>query len=427
MALLDLARSDDPVLDRLLVAASQQRVRGVDLSLERIERLLLRMGSPHRRLPPVFHVAGTNGKGSTCAFLRAALEAAGARVHVYTSPHLVRVNERIRLAGTLVTDSELAEALADVLRVNAGQPLSFFESLTAAAFLLFAATPADATVLEVGLGGRLDATNVVEAPAVTGIAELSMDHVAILGPTIRHIAAEKAAIAKRGVPLVTQRYAPAVAARVAEVAALRGGRLVARGEQWDARIEEGRLRYHRLEPGAGERDLPLPSLPGRHQADNAALAVAMLDHQTAIRVPHAALRSAMLWATWPGRMQRLLEGPLLGLLPPGSELHVDGGHNPSAARAIAAAIAGFAPPVVLVLGMIASKDHAAFLKALPPVRRIGVPVPGRAHVDPACLAPETAPDLEAALQMVTEPSRVLVAGSLHLAGDLLRRNGTLPS
>ncbi|MFN7397994.1 MAG: bifunctional folylpolyglutamate synthase/dihydrofolate synthase, partial [Sandaracinobacter sp.] len=223
--MVDHARSDNPVLDRLLIAAGQQRITGVDLSLDRIDRLLKRMASPHLKMPPVFHVAGTNGKGSTCAFLRAALEAAGHRVHVFTSPHLVRVNERIRVAGTLVSDEDFAEALAEVLRFNAGQPLSFFEAITAAAFLLFAATPADATILEVGLGGRLDSTNVVPQPVATGIAQLALDHVAILGPTLRHIAAEKAGIAKRCVPLVTQKY-PAQFAAVVELISIPGGRML---------------------------------------------------------------------------------------------------------------------------------------------------------------------------------------------------------
>ncbi|MFN7173407.1 MAG: bifunctional folylpolyglutamate synthase/dihydrofolate synthase, partial [Thermaurantiacus tibetensis] len=402
----DFARSDDPLLDRLLRAAGSQRIRAADLSLARIDRLLARMGSPHRKLPPVFHVAGTNGKGSTCAFLRAGLEAAGLRVHVFTSPHLVRVNERIRLAGTLVTDAELAEALGDVLRVNAGQPLSFFESLTAAAFLLFAATPADAVVLEVGLGGRLDATNVVEAPLVTGIAELSMDHVAILGPTIRHIAAEKAGIAKRGVPLVTQRYPPAVAARVAEVAALAGAPVLARGEAWDARSPDGQLMV-----AVGEREvvLPAPRLAGAHQADNAALAVVMLLSQAELPVPQAALVGAMQWAQWPARLQPITGGPLFDLLPEGSRLVVDGGHNPSAAKAIAAWAArqDDGLPLVVVLGMLETKDREAFLKGLPPeARRIGVPVSGHRHWPPETLAAETAPDLEAAFRRVTAPARV---------------------
>jgi dihydrofolate synthase/folylpolyglutamate synthase len=424
----DFARSDDPLLDRLLQAAGAQRIKGVDLSLDRIERLLTRMASPHKRLPPVLHVAGTNGKGSTCAFLRAGLEAAGHRVHVFTSPHLVRVNERIRLAGTLVSDAEFAEALADVLRVNAGQPLSFFEAITAAAFLLFAATPADAVVLEVGLGGRLDATNMVPEPLVCGITELSMDHVAILGPTIRHIAAEKAGIAKPGVPLLTQRYPAPVAARIAEVAALKGARLMPRGEAWNAAVHEGKLHVR-----VGEEDalsLQLPKLPGAHQADNAALAVAMLSVQRALAVPASALRSALLWAQWPARLQRITDGPLFGLLPEGSDLIVDGGHNPSAGKAIAgwAAEQGEGLPLVIIVGMLETKDWEAFVKGLPPsARRIGVPVPGHRHWPPEMLAPETAADLQEAFARVKTPARVLVAGSLHLAGEFLRLNGPLPA
>ena len=424
----DFARSDDPLLDRLLRAAGEQHIKGVDLSLDRISRLLARMGSPHLKLPPVFHVAGTNGKGSTCAFLRAALEAGGHRVHVFTSPHLVRVNERIRLAGTLVTNEEFAEALADVLRINAGQPLSFFEALTAAAFLLFAATPADAAVLEVGLGGRLDSTNVVPEPLVTGIAELAMDHAAILGPTILHIAAEKAGIAKRGVPLVTQRYPAAVARRVAEVAALKGARLMPRGEAWDAARYEGRLHVRKLADGEPALSLPPPRLPGPHQEDNAALAIAMLLHQDQFALRESDFRQAMQWVNWPARLQRLATGPLVDRLPPGSELFLDGGHNPSAGKAIAEFAGGLPRPLVIVLGMLATKDHAGFLKALPAdARRIGLPVPGHASIDPAALAPETAADVAEALGLVREPARVLVCGSLHLAGEVLRLNGPLPA
>ncbi|WP_448578247.1 bifunctional folylpolyglutamate synthase/dihydrofolate synthase [Thermaurantiacus sp.] len=424
----DFARSEDPLLDRLLRAAGEQRIKGVDLSLDRIGRLLARMGSPHLKLPPVFYVAGTNGKGSTCAFLRAALEAGGQRVHMFTSPHLVRVNERFRVAGTLATNEELAEALGDVLRVNAGQPLSFFETLTAAAFLLFAATPADAVVLEVGLGGRLDSTNIVPDPLVTGIAELAMDHVAILGPTILHIAAEKAGIAKRGVPLVTQRYPAPVAQRVAEVAALKGAKLMPRGEAWDAAIDQGRLHVRQLADGAPALSLPLPRLPGAHQADNAALAVAMLLAQDHFRLREGDFRQAMQWASWPARLQRLTAGPLLDLLPPGSELVLDGGHNPSAGKAIAQFAAGLRPPLVLVVGILTTKDHAGFMKALPAAaRRIAVPVPGHACVDPAALAPETAADVAEALARIAEPSRVIICGSLHLAGEVLRVNGPLPS
>lgn len=427
-ALINSARADDPVLDRLLKAASAHRIRAADLGLDRLERALARLGNPHLKLPPVLHVAGTNGKGSTCAFLRAALEAAGARVHVFTSPHLVRVNERIRLAGQVVSDADLAEALADVLRVNAGQPLSFFETITAAAFLLFAATPAEAVVLEVGLGGRLDATNVVPRPLVAGIAELAMDHVHILGPTILHIAAEKAGIAKAGAPLVTQRYPPAVAARVAEVAALKGAHVLPRGEAWQAEACAQGLVVRRLGAEPREVRLPPPRLPGAHQADNAALAVAMLLFQSAFDVRDTHFKQAMQWASWPARLQRLVAGPLVERLPPGSALYVDGGHNPSAARAIAQFAVGLKPPVVFVVGMLRTKDHRAFVAALPAgCRRIGVPVPGHAGVDPGELAPETAADVASALSLVKEPARVVVCGSLHLAGDVLRRNGPLPA
>ncbi len=436
---LDFARSDDPVLDRLLVAASAHPIKAKDLTLERIERLLARMGQPQAKLPPVFHVAGTNGKGSTVAFLRACLEAAGHKVHVYTSPHLVRVNERIRVSGRLVGNAELAEALADVLRINAGQPLSFFEALTAAAFLLFAVVPADACVLEVGLGGRLDATNVVPAPLVTGIAQLGLDHVQILGPTLRHIAAEKAGIAKRGVPLVTQAYPPAVAASVAEVALPRGAQLLPRRDWWDAALSGDELLVAAPRDQAPLR-LPRPGLPGQHQAENAALAVAMLRAQAALAVPESALRSGLLWAQWPARLQRLREGPLVQLLPRGSELWVDGAHNPQAARALGQWLASLPPMRTrLVVGIMRTKDCRGILAAFPrgeEVELVAVPVPGHAGVDPEALAGEAAtlgfaasaaPGLAAALAGLEAPARVLVTGSLHLAGELLRENGPLPT
>lgn len=435
----DFARSDHPVLDRLLRAAGQQRVRGVDLTLDRIERLLKRMASPHLKLPPVFHVAGTNGKGSTTAFLRAGLEASGHRVHMFTSPHLVRVNERIRVAGTLVSDDDFAEALAEVLKYNASQPLSFFEAITAAAFLLFAATPADATILEVGLGGRLDSTNVVPKPLVTGIASLSLDHVAILGPTLRHIAAEKAGIAKRGVPLVTQKYPAQIAGAVAEIAIPRGAKLMARGEAWDAAAYEGALGFRLLnQPDAEPLKLPIPKLPGAHQLDNAALAVAMIRAQDALTVPDSALRSAMGWAQWPARLQRLVAGPLVAELPAGSELWLDGGHNPAAGKALATHLAHAAPalPLHLLMGMLPTKDHSGFVRSFPRGTRMTMlPIPGHDHAEPAELAAfanthgmkaDTADDLNAALAHVQDPRRVLICGSLHLAGEVLRINGPLP-
>ncbi|PZU50249.1 MAG: bifunctional folylpolyglutamate synthase/dihydrofolate synthase [Sphingomonas sp.] len=435
----DFARSDHPVLDRLLRAAGQQRVRGVDLTLDRIERLLKRMASPHLKMPPVFHVAGTNGKGSTTAFLRAALEASGHRVHMFTSPHLVRVNERIRVAGTLVSDEDFAEALAEVLKYNASQPLSFFEAITTAAFLLFAATPADATILEVGLGGRLDSTNVVPKPLVTGIASLSLDHVAILGPTLRHIAAEKAGIAKRGVPLVTQKYPAQIAGAVAEIAIPRGAKLMARGEAWDAAAYEGALGFRLLnQPDTEPLKLPIPKLPGAHQLDNAALAVAMIRAQDALTVPDSALRSAMGWAQWPARLQRLVSGPLVAELPAGSELWLDGGHNPAAGKALATHLAAATPalPLHLLMGMLPTKDHSGFIRSFPRGTRMTMlPIPGHDHAAPAELAAfanthgmkaDTADDLNAALAHVQGPARVLICGSLHLAGEVLRINGPLP-
>ena len=435
---IDFARSDNPLLDRLLRAAGQQQVSGVDLTLDRIERLLKRMASPHLKLPPVLHVAGTNGKGSTVAFLRAALEAAGHRVHVFTSPHLVRPNERIRISGTLVSDEDFAEALAEVLRFNAGQPISFFEVLTAAAFLLFAANPADATILEVGLGGRLDSTNVVPQPAVTGIAQLALDHVSILGPTLRHIAAEKAGIAKRGVPLVTQKYPPAIAAAIAEVAVPRGARLVVRGEAWDAGVYEGQFAFRM----AGEEDalkLPLPKLAGPHQPDNAALAIAMLKSQKALAVPDSALKGAMGWAQWPARLQRLTGGRLFDRLAAGCELYLDGGHNPAAGKVVAQWAAAAAPPMPLhmVIGMLDTKDHAGFLRAFPRGTRMTMaPIPGhgaeppetlRAIAEASGMVADVAADVGAALDAIAPSTRVLIAGSLHLAGEVLRENGTLPS
>ncbi len=434
---MDFARSDNPVLDRLLRAAGQQQVSGVDLTLKRVERLLTRMASPHLKLPPVFHVAGTNGKGSTCAFLRAALEASGHRVHLFTSPHLVRPNERIRLAGTLVSDEEFAEALAEVLRFNAGQPISFFEVLTAAAFLLFAATPADAVILEVGLGGRLDSTNVVPKPAVTGIAQLALDHVQILGPTLRHIAGEKAGIAKKGVPLVTQKYPAQIAAAVAEIAVPKGAKMLVRGEAWDSAVYEGQLVWKAKDDEEALK-LPLPKLPGSHQADNAALAIAMLRAQEALKVPDSALRSAMGWAQWPARLQRLTSGPFVDALPAGSELVLDGGHNPAAGKALATYAASAQPPLPLhlVLGMLVTKDHAGFVRSFPRGTRMTmVPIPGHSCVSPDELAAQAnaggmkadaADSLLAAMQQVDSPSRVLIGGSLHLAGEALRENGPIP-
>ncbi|MBC7504581.1 MAG: bifunctional folylpolyglutamate synthase/dihydrofolate synthase, partial [Sandarakinorhabdus sp.] len=290
---MERATSDNAVLDALLQAAFALHPQEIELSLGRLERLLARLGNPHRKLPPVFHVAGTNGKGSTIAFLRACLEASGRRVHVYTSPHLIRFNERIRVAGHIISDEALAELLREILKRNAGQPITFFELTTALAFLAFAREPADAAIVEVGMGGRMDATNVIAAPLVTGIAQLGLDHQQWLGPTILDIAREKAGIAKRGVPMLVSRYPQAVTARIAEVAGVAGAPLQVRGADWDAAAYEGALHFR---DAAGKLTLPLPRLTGAHQIDNAGLAIAMLRAQSLLPMPEAALRAGMGWA-----------------------------------------------------------------------------------------------------------------------------------
>jgi dihydrofolate synthase / folylpolyglutamate synthase len=278
----DFARSADPAVQAELDLLSKLSPGGDRLGLDRIARLLDRLGQPHDRLPPVLHVAGTNGKGSTCAFLRAALEAAGHKVHAFTSPHLVRFNERFRVAGRLIDDAELARLLGEVREASDGIEPSFFESCTAVALLAFARTPADACILEVGLGGRLDATNVIARPLVTGITSLGLDHQQFLGSRMIDIAAEKAGIARQGVPLVTQLYPPRIAALIGEIAQDLGARWLPRGGEWDGTVRQGRLYYR---DGLGELDLPVPRLPGGHQALNAGLAVAMLRHQARLKVP----------------------------------------------------------------------------------------------------------------------------------------------
>jgi len=435
----DFATSADPAVQRQLDRLAALSPGADILGLERITRLLDRIGSPHRRLPPVLHVAGTNGKGSTCAFLRAAIEAAGLRCHVYSSPHLVRFNERIRLAGKLIEDAELAPLLGEVLDAGGDIGASFFEVTTAAAFLAFARTPADACVVEVGLGGRLDATNVIEDPAVTGIAQLGIDHQAFLGETIIAIAREKAGIAKRGRPLVTLDYPEEVADAVLDVAAAAGAPIYRAAGDWSFGQAGDRLAY-RAEGDA--LTVPLPALPGAHQFANLGLAIAMLRHQDRIDIPVAAIEAAPLAARWPARMQRLDAGPLTRLLPPGSAIWLDGGHNANAAEAMRAAIADLARgrPLHVVLGMLDNKDARAMVACLAPIARslTGVPVPGHGFHAPAHLAAlagaigRAAPDVPSALAAVAAsadpaaPLAVLVCGSLYLAGIVLEANGQLP-
>lgn len=432
----DFATSTDPAVQRQLDRLTLLSPGADILGLGRITELLARVGNPHLRLPPVFHVAGTNGKGSTCAFLRAAIEAAGLTTHVYSSPHLVRFNERIRLAGTLIADAELAPLLAEVLDAGGDIGASFFEVTTAAAFLAFSRTPADACIIEVGLGGRLDATNVVH-PAITGIAQLGIDHQAFLGDTAEAIAVEKAGIAKPDVPLVTMAYPNAVALTVGAVAATNGTAVLAEGDAWHWQVAGDRLFYSDRN---GTVETPLPALAGPHQPANLALTIALLRHQSALVIPDAALAAAARNARWPARMQRLGAGPLLDLLPSGSELWLDGGHNEAAAAAVSATLAQVAGdrPVHLILGMLANKDALGLLAPFTSLAQSlqAVPVPGHEHHAPEALAevaqtlgiPHAAPasDVPSALRAIREESVVLILGSLYLAGTVLAANGELP-
>ena len=429
----DHATSTDPAvqaqLDRLFAHGPGADVLGLD----RITRLLSRLGDPHLGLPPVLHVAGTNGKGSTCAFLRAAIEAAGYDVHVYSSPHLVRFNERIRLAGRLIDDEALAALLAEVLDASDGIGASFFEITTAAALLAFARTPAAATIVEVGLGGRLDATNVVQ-PLVTGIAALGVDHQAFLGDTAVAIAGEKAGVAKRGVPLVTMDYARPLRDRIAQTAQAVGAPVFMRGRDWFTETGRTTVRYRDSGFAVVTRR---PRLVGAHQSKNLGLAIALLRHQGALAIPEAAFRAAADWAHWPARLHRLGPGPLSARLAEGAELWVDGAHNPQAAAPLARALRTIAHgrPVTLVIGMLANKDAPGVLRLLArdAARVIALPVPGHEHHAPEQLAAlardhdvpaTTAASIEQALTGAA--GVVLLAGSLYLAGEALRLNDELP-
>ena len=410
----EVVRASDPRIAALIDRQATQYAGKDQLGLDRITALLDRLGRPQDRMPPVFHVAGTNGKGSTCAFLRAALEAAGHRVHVFTSPHLVRYNERIRLAGTLISDDQLAEIMSRALDANETIGASLFEINTAVAFIAFSEVAADACVVEVGLGGRLDATNVIERPLVCGIASLGIDHEAFLlaeeagVPTepARRIGYEKAGIAKPGVPLVIQRYPAPVEATIAESAAKVAAPLLVEGRDWH------------VDPTLH------PSLPGRHQQRNASLAAAMLGAQSVLKVGDDAVRQGVAGATWPARMQHVdPAGPLAA----GRELWLDGAHNAAAAETLAEAMPY---PMNIVLGILANKDAEAIVGALAPraLSLTFVPVADHEHHDPGQLAERfngrAGTSLEDALRDLPAPR--LIAGSLYLAGEALKLNGQLP-
>jgi dihydrofolate synthase/folylpolyglutamate synthase len=408
--------------------------RLIDLSLDRLRRLLSQLGNPERQLPPILHVAGTNGKGSACAFLRAIGEAAEMRVHVYTSPHLVRFNERIRLAGKLVSDEVLTETLEEVERINAGAPITVFEVLMAVAFVLFARIAADLCVLEVGLGGRGDATNVIETAAASAITSISMDHRELLGDTVEKIAGEKAGIMKRGVPVVTGAQTGEVLRVLFARAAEAGAPLLIRDRDWTIEANSQGLRYA---DARGKIALPPPSLLGSHQHDNAGIAVAAV-RASGLPVAEAALKRGVEMAEWPARLQRLT-GRLAAMLPPGWELWLDGGHNPGAGLALAEQLARWSDrPLHLVVGMKQAKDSAEFLRPLIPYAATlwAVAEPGQHLAMPVASIIEASggvacegPTVEAALAALPAdgpPARVLICGSLYLAGEVLKLDGWSP-
>jgi dihydrofolate synthase/folylpolyglutamate synthase len=435
-------------IDSIVARLTALHPKRIDLSLDRLQRLLVALDHPEKKLPPVIHVAGTNGKGSTIAFLRAILEAAGKHVHAYTSPHLVRFNERFRIGGPgegkLVTDQELTAAMEECERANEGAPITVFEITTAAGLLLFARHPADFLLLEVGLGGRLDATNVIDNPLATIITRISIDHTDFLGGSVEKIAAEKAGILKSGVPAVVASQPRDALAVIERQAAKLGAPLKIAGEDWTATEERGRLVY---QDETGLLDLPAPKLYGRHQFENAGLAITALRSINRFTIPPTAYDAGMVKADWPARLHRLGHGPLVDLAPAGSELWLDGGHNPDGARTIAAALADLeervSRPLVLIVGMLASKDCAGFLRNFAGLARrmIAVPVLGAEKGLSAEALANTARDiglsatsrdnLSEALEAVRKldldpPPRILVTGSLYLAGEVLRENGPLP-
>ena len=431
---MDFATSADPVVQRQLDRLAALSVPQGRLGLGTIRALLDRLGNPHLRLPPVFHVAGTNGKGSTCAFLRAMLEADGKRVHATTSPHLVRYNERIRVAGRLIEDARLAELLAEVLDASEGgdEDLgpSFFEVTIAAAFVEFARVPADVCVIEVGLGGRFDATNVIEDPAICGIAALGIDHERFLlapedgvpGEPLARIAFEKAGIVKPGRPVIALTYPEGAFLEVERAAMAAGAPLAVKGRDWDASAELAGLHYRDRH---GELALPAPTLPGPHQIENAALAIAMLRHQDMVSVSREAMAEGIRAARWPARLQRLAPGPLTG----NREVWLDGGHNPSAGAMLGAHFKR--QRLHLIVGMLEAKDPKALTDPLGDTLAslTVVPVPGHDHHAAEIFGPDaqSAPDVPAALAALPEDGLpVLIAGSLYLAGTVLQLAGELP-
>lgn len=421
------AAGSDIILERMM--ALHPKV--IDLTLDRVWRLLAALDNPQNTVPPVVHIAGTNGKGSTLAMIRAGLEAAGKQVHAYTSPHLARFHERIRLAGTLISEPDLTALLDECYKANDGADITYFEITTCAALLGMARSAADYTLLEVGLGGRLDATNVIAKPALSIITPVSIDHQQFLGETLPEIAGEKAGIIKRGVPLVVGPQSDAALEVIEANANALGAPLIVHGQHWHVSAEYGRMIY---QDERGLLDLPLPNLPGAHQLQNAGTAIAAL---RALGQPNEVCEEAISTAQWPARMQRLRGGPLVEAAPQ-AELWLDGGHNPAASQAIAAHLASLPKqPTYLICGMLNTKDVAGYMRPLASVAQglYGVSIPGELNTLKAeetaafaaaqGLAGQASDNLEQAISQIiaTEPAaRILICGSLYLAGAVLREH-----
>ena len=423
-----MTQTSDVILERMMTL----HPKVIDLTLGRVERLLAALGHPERAIPPVIHIAGTNGKGSTQAMIRAGLEAGGEAVHAYTSPHLARFHERIRLAGELISEPALTTLLDDCVTANGPEEITFFEITTCAAFLAFSRVPANWTLLEVGLGGRLDATNVVDKPRLTIITPVSMDHESFLGDTLAKIAGEKAGIIKRGVPCVVGPQAPEGLAVIEAKAEAMGAPLWVHGQHWNVWEERGRLIY---QDENGLLDLPLPNLPGPHQVQNAGAAIAAL---RLLGKDEAACDAAVTRAFWPARMQRLRQGPLVDLAPQ-VELWLDGGHNPAGGEAVAATLARMPQREThLICGMLNTKDVSGYMRPLASqvARLHAVSIPGEKNTLPAEATRDAAQavgmeavtagsvaEALAGIAATSPEARVLICGSLYLAGWVLRENG----